>query len=135
MFSAAQVVATIFHGLRISAARREHPVLKTQFSVASEGHMNMSKDERNKPLARAAHISESTLNVDLVDGTTISAPTTWFPRLSHASTTERNNWRLVGKGVGIHWPDLDEDISIAGLLAGSKSGESSQSFKQWLSSR
>ena len=55
--------------------------------------------------------------VELADGRTISAPLGWYPRLQHGTNAERKNWRLVGRGEGIHWPDLDEDISVAGLLA------------------
>jgi hypothetical protein len=73
--------------------------------------------------------------VDLVDGRTIIAPVGWFPRLEHGSAKERHNWRLIGQGSGIHWPDLDEDISAANLLAGCPSGESQSSFKRWLETR
>jgi hypothetical protein len=59
----------------------------------------------------------------------------WYPRLAHGSPRERQRWRLIGDGIGIHWPDLDEDISISGLLAGLPSGESAKSLKQWLASR
>jgi len=62
-------------------------------------------------------IAEDTLSVDLSDGQTISVPLTWFPRLVHATPGERKNWRLIGKGQGIHWEGLDEDISVEGLLA------------------
>ena len=80
-------------------------------------------------------VTADTLRVDLSDGRTISAPLTWFPRLVHATPEERNHWRLVGKGHGIHWEELDEDISVEGLLAGSPSGESQTSFKKWLEKR
>jgi hypothetical protein len=72
---------------------------------------------------------KKSLCVDLSDGRTISVPLTWFPRLLHASPEERGNWRLIGKGHGIHWEDIDEDISIEGLLADKPSGESQVSFK------
>ncbi len=75
------------------------------------------------------------MSVDLSDGRSISVPIAWFPRLLHASGQERNNWRLIGKGRGIHWEDLDEDISIEGLLTGRPSGESQESFKKWLDKR
>jgi hypothetical protein len=80
-------------------------------------------------------LTEDTLTVELSDGRTLSAPLAWFPRLVHASPAERNNWRLIGKGHGIHWEDLDEDISIEGLLAGKPSGESQVSFQKWLQAR
>ena len=60
---------------------------------------------------------------------------TWFPRLVHATSTERARWRPIGRGEGIHWEDLDEDISVEGLLAGRPSGESQASFKTWLEKR
>jgi hypothetical protein len=75
------------------------------------------------------------LTVDLVDGRTVSVPLAWYPRLAHASAPERENWRLIGRGEGIHWPDLDEDISVEGLLVGRPSGESQASFQRWLLSR
>ena len=80
-------------------------------------------------------VTEDTLAVELADGHTISAPIAWYPRLLHGSPEERNNWRLIGKGEGIHWPDLDEDISVENILLGKPSGESARSFKRWLESR
>jgi len=73
-----------------------------------------------------------TLSVDLSDGRTISVPTAWCPRLSHAEPKERENRKLIGGGHGIHWEDIDEDISVEDLLAGKSSGESQQSFKKGL---
>ena len=75
-------------------------------------------------------MTDDTLSVDLGDGRTISVPLVWFPRLVNGTPKERNNWRLIGRGEGIHWEDLDEDISIEGLLAGHASGESQASFKK-----
>jgi hypothetical protein len=80
-------------------------------------------------------VTEDTLSVDLSDGRTISVPVVWYPRLTYASQSEQNNWRLIGKGYGIHWEDLDEDIRVEGLLAGKPSGESQTSLKKWLASR
>ena len=97
--------------------------------------MNSSVLERHTPDAENVTITEDTLAVDLSDGRTISVPLTWFPRLVHASPEERDNWRLIGKGQGIHWEDVDEDISVEGLLAGKPSGESQVSFKKWLQDR
>src|SRR6266852_4870801 len=87
--------------------------------------------------ARASHVTvtDDTLTVDLADGRTISVPLAWYPRLLHSTTEERNHWRLIGQGEGIHWPDLDEDISVENLLAGQPSGESQRSFQRWLESR
>jgi hypothetical protein len=80
-------------------------------------------------------VSADTLSVNLDDGRTISVPISWYPRLLHGTEKERNNWKIIGKGEGIHWPELDEDISVKGLLAGSHSGESQKSLKKWLEGR
>jgi hypothetical protein len=80
-------------------------------------------------------VTEDTLTVTLNHGRSISVPLAWFPRLFHASQSERENWRLIGMGQGIHWENLDEDISVEGLLAGRPSGESQTSFKKWLEGR
>jgi hypothetical protein len=87
------------------------------------------------PSVENVTISEDTLCVDLSDGRSISVPLAWYPRLSHASTAERKRWRLVGRGAGIHWEDLDEDISVENLLTGKPSGESQASFGKWLAKR
>lgn len=97
--------------------------------------MNTSGVDLEIPRAESVTVTRDALVVDLNDGRTISAPLAWFPRLLHATLDERNNWRLIGKGHGIHWEDLDEDISVEGLLAGKPSGESQVSFKKWLESR
>ena len=86
-------------------------------------------------LAQKANVSDDTLTFDLTDGRTVSVPTDWFPRLSHGSEVERNNWRLIGQGEGVHWPDLDEDISVESLLAGRASEESQPALERWLRSR
>ena len=80
-------------------------------------------------------VTDDTLTVELSDGRTISVPTAWYPRLLHGTAAERGEWRLIGGGAGIHWPRLDEDISIEGLLAGRPSGESQRSLQKWLDSR
>jgi hypothetical protein len=69
------------------------------------------------PLAEDVRFTEDMLCVRLLDGREVSAPLEWFPRLRDATEAERNNWRLIGGGVGIHWEDLDEDLSVAGLLS------------------
>ena len=80
-------------------------------------------------------VTADTLAADLADGPTISVPLAWYPRLRHATAAEHANWRLIGDGEGIHWADLDEDISVAGLLAGRPSGEGQQSLQRWLAAR
>jgi uncharacterized protein DUF2442 len=91
-------------------------------------------DETSGPVQNV-HVTSKALEVVLRDGRTLSVPLKWYPRLAHGSPRERQHWRLIGDGIGIHWPDLDEDISIAGLLAGLPSGESTKSVNQWLASR
>jgi hypothetical protein len=84
--------------------------------------------------AQRVIVEDDALIVDLSDGRTISVPLAWYPRLVHGKKEERNNWRLISDGEGMHWPDLDEDISVQNLLLGQPSGESQASFKQWLES-
>jgi len=97
--------------------------------------MNTSTVETQLPSATGVRVDDDTLSVDLSDGRTVSAPLAWYPRLSHGTPAERGHWRLIGSGQGIHWPELDEDISVANLLAGQPSGESQTSFKRWLDQR
>jgi hypothetical protein len=89
--------------------------------------MNISAYNIEIPYVVNVQVTEDSLTVDLSDGRTISAPLGWYPRLEHATAEERTNWRLIGKGQGIHWEDLDEDISAESLLAGKTSGESQDS--------
>jgi hypothetical protein len=97
--------------------------------------MPTSVIEMHIPYAESVTVTEDALTVELSDGRTLSVPLAWFPRLLHATSEERNHWRLIGKGEGIHWEDIDEDISIENLLAGKPSGESQTSLKQWLQNR
>ncbi len=97
--------------------------------------MSTSAVEMEVPFAEYVTVSADTLRVDLSDGRTISVPLSWYPRLLHATQAERKRWRLIGRGLGIHWKDLDEDISVEGLLAGKPSGESQASFGSWLAKR
>ncbi len=83
--------------------------------------------------ATDVRVTDSTITVELEDGRTISVPTAWYPRLRHATATERANYKLDGSGIS--WPALDEDVSVRGLLLGRKSGESAGSFKFWLENR
>lgn len=71
------------------------------------------------------------LIIELLDSRTISVPLEWYPRLQHGTPKERKNWRLIAQGEGIHWPDLDEAISVEGLMLGRRSGERPQSLKRW----
>lgn len=88
-------------------------------------------------LARIVHVtvSDDTLAADLEDGRSIAVPIGWYPRLSHATPEERANFVISGAGYGIHWPELDEDIGVEGMLLGKKSGESAASLARWLEGR
>ncbi len=97
--------------------------------------MHTSAVEISIPVAETVAVTEDTLTVELSDGRSLSVPLAWFPRLVHATPTERKNWQLIGRGQGIHWDTLDEDISIEGLFAGKPSGESQASLKKWLAAR
>jgi len=80
-------------------------------------------------------IDDEALTVDLVDGRTLIVPLAWFPRLWHGTAAERSTFEIFGDGAFINWPDLDEDLSVAGLLTGARSGESPDSLRRWLNSR
>jgi hypothetical protein len=97
--------------------------------------MNSLAAEIQLAKAKQVSITEDTLSVDLSDGRTISVPLAWFPRLVHGTENEKSHWRLIGQGEGIHWPDLDEDISVVNLILGKQSGESQQSLERWLDKR
>ena len=96
-----------------------------------------------EPLAAQVRVTEEKLIVELVDGRSLSVPLAWYPRLTHASQEERQNWQLLGDGYAIEWVDLDEHIGIEGLLAGRSSGEidtalqrqGDRSLQRWLATR
>jgi hypothetical protein len=85
--------------------------------------------------AEAVSFTDDAIIVRLDDGRTLSAPLAWYPRLLHGTAQERSSLTLIGEGEGFHWPELDEDISIEGLLAGRRSAETDRSLAQWLASR
>lgn len=87
------------------------------------------------PIASQVTVTDEKLIVDLADGRSISVPLAWYPRLVYGSSTERQNWQLLGDGYAIEWSDLDEHIGIEGLLAGRRSGESPRSLERWLATR
>ncbi|MDT8397308.1 MAG: DUF2442 domain-containing protein [Pseudomonadales bacterium] len=97
--------------------------------------MTILAPEAKIPDIADVSLADGTLSVALSDGRRISVPLEWFPRLVHGTLSERGNWRIIGHGLGIHWEELDEDISVEGLLAGRASGESQASFKKWLAHR
>ena len=97
--------------------------------------MITSTIEAHIPAAEDLSVTEDTLEAELADGRTIAVPLAWYPRLLHATKAERDHWELIGAGQGIRWPDLDEDLSVEGLIAGRASRESQRSFKRWLKAR
>lgn len=97
--------------------------------------MSISAVEVRSLIAVDVSVSDEALTVELADGRTLSVPLAWYPRLQHGTREERAHWRLIGGGTGLHWPDLDEDISIEGLIAGRASTESATSLRKWLNER
>jgi hypothetical protein len=97
--------------------------------------MNSLAIEMQEARAQSVTVSEDALTVDLVDGRTIIVPLIWYPRLWHGAPEERSRFETFGDGAYIHWPDLDEDLTVAGLLAGGHSAESPQSLKKWMEAR
>ena len=97
--------------------------------------MASSTSERHGVRAVDVKVTEDELSVVLEDGRTLVVPLAWYPRLSRSSQRQRGRWRLIGRGLGIHWPEIDEDISVEDLLAGRRSGESQASLKRWLEAR
>jgi hypothetical protein len=97
--------------------------------------MSTSPSEFPRPAAVDVEVSEDTLTVHLADGRSIAVPVVWYPRLADGTPQERARWKLSGSGRGIHWPELDEDISVEALLSGHRSTEAPASLKKWLSTR
>ena len=97
--------------------------------------MSSSVTEVREPRARSLDIRGDTLVVDFVDGRTMTIPILWYPRLWYGTAEERGHFELLDEGRYIHWPDLDEDLSVDGLVAGRRSGENAESLRRWLASR
>src|SRR6185295_10564112 len=97
--------------------------------------MTTSSVPTKTAMARSVRVTDRALVVELRDGRVVSVPLGWYPRLAEGLPRERRRWELLGPGIGVRWPDLDEDISIAGLLAGLPSGESAASLDEWRASR
>jgi Protein of unknown function (DUF2442) len=95
--------------------------------------MDTFNSKKRAPEPSSVSVTKQTLRVELTDGRTISVPTQWFPRLFHGTSAEWKN--IEFSHGGIHWPDLNEDISIEALLNGEKSGESRRSIRKWLGYR
>lgn len=97
--------------------------------------MTISRAEPRIVAIESVAVTSDDLITDFADGRRISLPLAWYPRLLHATPEERNNWRLVGQGEGVHWPDLDEDVSAENLILGHPSRASQSSLARWLRSR
>jgi hypothetical protein len=97
--------------------------------------MSVSLTDIQTAKSHKVSVTEDSLTVELTDGRTLSVPLAWYPRLVHGTPQERNHWQLIGDGEGIHWPDLDEDLSVDGLLLGRPSGECQRSLQRWLAER
>lgn len=97
--------------------------------------MNSSDANRQEPRTQQVSVTDDTLVLDLVDGRTISVPLVWYPRLWYGTPEERGRFEIFGDGTYIHWPDLDEDLSVSGIVEGRRSGESPGSLKKWLETR
>lgn len=97
--------------------------------------MSTSAVEMQMPDAIGVDVAGNVLRVELSDGRAISVPVDWYPRLAHATEKERANWRIIGTGQGIHWEDIDEDVSVRDLLLGKRSEESQSSLMKWLNGR
>jgi len=91
--------------------------------------------ETARPNAASVEVTNEALIVELSNGRAISAPVARYPRLLNGNRKERKNWRLIGRGDGIHWEDLDEDISVDNLIAGKSSSENRSSARRWIDSR
>ena len=87
------------------------------------------------PIAITVEVTDEHIQIHLADGRIISAPLEWYPRLAHATLSERNHYELLGRGSAIGWPELDEHLSVESILAGRSSGESQHSFQRWLATR
>jgi Protein of unknown function (DUF2442) len=85
--------------------------------------------------AMSVSVTDDELIIELVDGRRLVVPLAWYPRLLHGTSDERKHWEIIGRGVGIHWPELDEDISVEHALAGVPSGESAASLERWYATR
>ena len=92
-------------------------------------------ETQRSPLAASVSVTDDELVIELVDGRTVAVPMAWYPRLLHGTAEERAQWQLTGRGVGIHLPTLDEDISVGHVLGGVPSGESASSLRRWIEGR
>ena len=97
--------------------------------------MNSLNANQQEPRAQQVSVTDEALTLDLVDGRTIRVPLVWYPRLWYGTSQEREHFEIFGDGRYLHWPDLDEDLTVAGIVEGRRSAERSGSLKEWLESR
>lgn len=97
--------------------------------------MTTSSLATETPIAANVKVTSEALTVHLQDGRAVSVPLAWYPRLAEGSPAERRQWELIGPGIGVHWPLLDEDISVEALLRGLGSNEGASSLQRWRESR
>ena len=97
--------------------------------------MTTSSPATEAAAAKRVRVTDEALIVELQDGRSVSVPLKWYPRLAEGRPSERRQWELIGPGIGIHWPALDEDISVEAILLGLPSGESADSLQRWRASR
>lgn len=100
--------------------------------MATGSTISFSEQEHR---AKSVRFNADRLEIELADGRIVSAPLSWYPRLEQGTPNERQNNQFIGDGLGIHWPELDEDISVEGILAGRPSMETKKSFQHWLKRR
>lgn len=97
--------------------------------------MSFSQSEVIVPRAASVRVTDEALEVDLMDGRTVTTPIEWYPRLMHATAAERGEYAIVGDGEGIHWPAIDEDLEVEAVVLGVRSHESQASLQRWLDAR
>ena len=97
--------------------------------------MSSLRDKLREPRAKKLTFTQDAMMIHLADGRALTVPLAWYPRLLHATPPERKNYEIIGEGEYLHWPDLDEDLTVAGLLEGRRSAEQPASIKAWLAAR
>lgn len=133
--SGSELVKSEYDFSKAESGKFYHPDAEFSFPVDPETDSGPASPEVQQRSIRDVQVTGDKLIVILADATRIVVPLAWYPRLMHGSSSERQNWREVGGGEGIHWPDLDEDLGVEGLLLGKPSMESQSSFQRWLDRR
>jgi hypothetical protein len=123
------------YGFSDTELKRIAGIVRNHEAPLTKAWMTTPRVATETAAAEHVRVTDRALVVELRDGRVVSVPLAWYPRLAEGSPRERRRWELLGPGIGIHWPDLDEDISIDGLLLGLPSGESPASLESWRASR